>query len=498
MTEHAGGTGTGAGANGAGAGSERRSVEEHRLAVEALLAEVASAVEARTAERLAVLDPDLGNRVTAEALTSLVPLPPFDNSQMDGYAVRAEDLAGAGPEHPVALPIGVTTAAGDSRVGHEPGTASPVMTGAPIPDGADAVIPIEEAVPPRFTLLRRAAQFGSAQHGSASPAEAGASVRFTAPVSAGRFVRRRGSDLAEGAEILAAGSRLTPARIGALASAGHTEIPVRPRVRVLLCSTGDELGIDPGAGGESRGVGEIGSGGGASAGAVDASTVDADETDAAPPLPPGRIYDANTPMLAAALRAAGAEVRTVRVEDHPASLQRAITEHTPTTDLLVTTGGVSEGAFEVVREAFAPFGAEFVKVAMQPGGPQGLGVLRFDRSESSPSREAGSLPVLCFPGNPVSAMLSAELLLLPFLRAQAGFAPEKPRKQRLVAHDADSPVDKLQLRRGTLDENGRVMLSGPSSHLLAGLAAADVIAEIPVGVAHVTENTPLTVWSIND
>jgi len=236
-------------------------------------------------------------------------------------------------------------------------------------------------------------------------------------------------------------------------------VPVLPRVRVLLCSTGDEI-VPP---------------------------------DQANCLVPGRIHDANTPMLAAALRAVNADVRVLRCEDDPAALRAAIRADAPWVDLIVTSGGISAGAFEVVRDALAPLGAEFVKVAMQPGGPQGLGVLVFDETGGG-----HRLPVLCFPGNPVSAMLSAELFLLPALREYAGLAPERPRERRPLAHDADSPEGKLQLRRGTLAPDGRIVLSGPSSHLLSGLAAADVIAEIPLGVGFAAENTPVTVWRIHD
>lgn len=417
---------------------------DHAAHCAALLQHAERRSRAREPESVALSDADVLGRITASATHSAMPLPPFDNSQMDGYAVNAADLAAATPDSAAVLRIGVATAAGDAQVEHEPGTASPVMTGAPIPEGADAVVPIEEALPPTFPLLARA--------GEGEPSGA---VAFAAPTAEGRFVRRVGSDLAQGARILPPDSRLTPARIGALAAAGHGEVAVLPRVRVLLCSTGDELSV------------------------------------ADTPLIPGRIYDANTPMLAAAMRSAGAQVRTLTVPDDVDAFREAVTEHDA--DVIVTSGGVSEGAYEVVRETLEPLGIAFTKVAMQPGGPQGSGLL-----EIGPHSESGAVPVLCFPGNPVSVVLSAELFLIPTLRRLAGLPAERERYTRHLAQEVNSPAAKLQLRRGCIDEDGRVSLSGPSSHLLSALASADVIAEIPLGVDHLAENSPVTTWSIND
>lgn len=440
--------------------------DDHAAHCASLLRQVEHAIRARGRDRVSLHDLGVVGRVTAEAIASAIPLPPFDNSQMDGYAVRAADLAGASAAAPVVLRIGVATAAGDAPVAHAAGSASPVMTGAPIPTGADAVVPIEEALPPVFPALARAGK-----------GEPRGEVGFVAPVEAGRFVRGTGSDLARGAEILPAGSRLTPARVGALAAAGLSEVGVFSRVRVLLCATGDELivGTDP-----EGGIGTYG--------AQSCALHQAPWSE----LGPGRIHDANTPMLAAAIRATGAEVQVLSVADDVEAFREALAACDA--DVIVTTGGVSEGAFEVVREALTPLGVEFGKVAMQPGGPQGSGMLDLTDNAGGARRA----PVLCFPGNPVSAMLSAELFLLPSLRRLAGLPAERPRETRLLAHDTDSPPAKLQLRRGRIEADGRVRLSGPSSHLLAGLATADVIAKIPIGVDHLVEGSPVTTWRIND
>lgn len=411
-----------------------RTPEDHAAAVRALIAPVLARLRDAAPDRLAIDAAELAGRALAERVAATIPLPPFDNSQMDGYAVLASDLADASEEEPVALALGIATAAGDPPAIHAPGTASPVMTGAAVPVGADAIVPVEAALPPRFPRLVRA-------HETVRPEGA---VSFSAPLAPGTFVRPRGEDVAEGALVGRAGDALTPARIGTLAAAGITEVPVRRRPRVLICATGDELA----ARGEA--------------------------------LPPGRIHDANTPMLAAMLRDAGAEVRVARCPDDPAAMLRLLEEATESVDLAVTSGGISAGAFEVVREALAPLGGRFVGVAMQPGGPQGLA--------------EAPLPVVCFPGNPVSSWLSAELFLLPLLREYAGAAARAPREPRPLAHDTNSPPGKLQLRRGRVEADGSVTLGAPGSHLLGELADAEVIAEIPIGVGEAPAGMILQTW----
>lgn len=428
----------------------RRPLEVHRSAVRSLLAPLLTKLSAADPEYLSIDSAELLGRVTARSLATAIPLPPFDNSQMDGYAVASADLASASPTHPVTLRLGTTTAAGDAQNTHVPGTASPIMTGAVIPRGADSVVPVEQTLPPRFPLLSR--------RGNADPV---GEVSFTSPTVTGRFVRKRGEDAASGTLILNKDARLTPARIGALAAAGCTTVAVRTRVRVLLCSTGDEI-----------------PGGGSPSGAIESGQLEV-----------GKIHDANTPMLSAALREAGASVGTLRCDDRPEALRDALAEAPAQYDLVITSGGISAGAFEVVREALAPLGAEFLSVAMQPGGPQGLGEITLP---------CGTIPVVCFPGNPVSAFISAECFVLPLLRDFAGLTAERPHQKRHLAHDADSPIDKHQVRRGRIEADGRVSLSAPGSHLLSELAAADVLVQLPVGQDSFPENTPVETWRIND
>ncbi len=425
------------------AGRRRRTVDEHRAAVSALLAPLAGlpAEELPVAADAVSADPHrYADRVLARDVTSPLDLPPFRNSQMDGYAVRAADLAGASDAVPAVLRIAARIPAGVAPVPLQPGTAAPCMTGAPVPPGADAIVPIEAAIPDRFV----------------DEDATDATVSFAAPVDPGAFVRAQGSDLAAGAVLVAAGTRLLPSHWGVLASAGVAAVTVRRRPVVLLLATGLEL----------RAPGEQ--------------------------LAPGQIHDANSVALAAALSAAGAEVRPLRVaSDDAGRVGEALRGAAAGIDLLVTTGGVSAGAYEVVRDVLEGGGVEFVSVAVQPGGPQGLG-----------SAEVGGarIPVVAFPGNPVSALVSFELFLRPVLRALAGHTrPDRPSREAPLAAPLDSPAAKHQVRRGRLDEDGRVVaVGGPGSHLLHAFATATHLVHIPAGLDRLEAGDPVTVWSIDD
>ncbi|WP_157009262.1 gephyrin-like molybdotransferase Glp [Agromyces laixinhei] len=430
-----------------------RTFVEHQRAVRELLAILHASLEAAEGAEVLALDAVSGphgrvrahGRVLAHDVLAPDDLPAFANSQMDGYAVASADLAAARPETPVALPVGRTTAAGDPIRTHAPGTASPVMTGAAVPDGADAVVPVEAADPPRFPRLG----------GRTRDAAPGTSVRFAHPVAPGTFVRAVGTDVARGAVLLPSGTRLGPAQLGTLAAAGITQVAVRRRISVLLLSTGHEL------------------------------------RPAGTPLSPGQIHDANTSMLRAALEEAGALVRDTLAPDDPDAVIAALEGSAGMVDLVVTTGGVSAGAFEVVRDALASRGVEFVKVAIQPGGPQGLG-----RVVLGPGTTA--VPVLAFPGNPVSALVSFELFLRPVLRAFAGLTPDRPRAHLRLAHSVTSPIGKHQVRRGVIDGNGAVEVGAPSSHLLHAYAIATVLVHLPVGVDALPAGALVDVWRIDD
>ena len=417
-----------------------RTVDEHQVEIAGLVALAVAARDASGEVEVVGLHegaPPVG-RVLASDVIAPLDLPPFHASQMDGYAVRSADVASGA----TVLSVAARVPAGRVPAPLSAGEAAPIMTGAPVPEGADAVIPIEVAVPPRF-----------------QPEGGAAEVTLSGPVETGLFVRPAGSDVSAGSLLFPAGTVLRPAHLGALAASGLTTAALVPRLRLWLVSTGEELA--PSAGG---------------------------------PLPPGKIHDANGTSLRGALEVAGASVRTLRVSDDVDALWAALAEARDADgrlpELIVTTGGISEGAYEVVREAFAPRGLTIGTVAMQPGGPQGWGLLDLDGT---------AVPTVCFPGNPVSALVSFEAFLrLPLLRAASRPLPARGTTARL-AEGAESPKGKHQIRRARLDPDGLVhFVGGASSHLLHNYALSTVLAHVPVGVERLEAGDEVEVWALDD
>jgi molybdopterin molybdotransferase len=382
-------------------GARVRSVEEHARLVARLL-------DSTPVIRSALVE--CAGLALAEPITAAIPLPPFDNSGMDGYAVRSADIAQASAESPVTLPVTEDIPAGrtDSPM-LQPGTAHRIMTGAPIPPGADAVVPVELT--------------DSGRH----------RVQIYAPRSPGDSVRPAGGDVKRGEELLPAGAMLGPAQLGVAAAVGYAELPVHRPVRVLVLSTGSEL-VVPGT-----------------------------------PLQHGQIYESNGTMLAAAVREAGGQAQLMHfVPDDVAALEAALAPRLAGIDLLVTSGGVSAGAYEVVKTAMTGQGVEFGKVAMNPGAPQGVGRYR-------------GVPVTAMPGNPVSASVSFEIFVRPALRAAMGLPAERPRAIARLTEALESPGDKRQFRRGTFDPTAGTVtpVGGPGSHLLGALARSNCLIDIP-------------------
>ncbi|MEU3770298.1 gephyrin-like molybdotransferase Glp [Amycolatopsis keratiniphila] len=363
--------------------------------------------------------------VLAEDVRAGVSLPPFDNSAMDGYAVRAEDVA----EVPVTLPVAEDIPAG--RVDGtklEPGTAHRIMTGAPLPPGADAVVMVE--------------------HTDGGVTD----VRILRTAVLGAHIRRRGEDVVEGTVALSAGTVLGPAQLGLAAAVGLAEVPVYRPLKVLVVSTGTEL-------------------------------VDAPE-----PLRHGQIYESNSIMLASAIRALGCEAEVVRsVVDDVDEFRAVIEPRLAEADLLVTSGGVSAGAYEVVKDALTGQGVEFRKVAMQPGGPQGCG-------------RWNGVPVVTLPGNPVSVLVSFEAFLRPALLAAMGHTGvDRQRVRARLTEAMTSPAGRRQFRRGFYTHaEGEVTgvvgpRGGPGSHLLASFTQANCLIVLPEDVDSVEQGDEVDV-----
>ncbi|MEV0584031.1 gephyrin-like molybdotransferase Glp [Nonomuraea sp. NPDC050310] len=389
--------------------------------VDAHLAEVLATV--RTLAPLEVeLERALGTTL-AEEVASPVPSPPFDNSAMDGYAVRAADLA----QVPVTLPVIDDVAAGSGELrAVGPGHAVRIMTGAPVPAGADAVVPVEWTDGGTATVtIDRAAPVGNA-------------------------IRRAGEDVQAGEVVLKPGTLIGPAQLGILAGVGRRRVWVRPRPRVVVISTGAEL-VEPGT-----------------------------------PLGPGQIWDSNSYTLAAAVREAGGEsFRVGIVGDDPADFLDQLDAQLVRADVVITSGGVSMGAYEPVKEALSPLGTvRFERVAMQPGMPQGFGVVGEDQ-----------VPIFALPGNPVSSYVSFVLFVLPALRKMSGLpdGPSMATTAQVVA-PLRSPAGRRSFLRGVLSDDGTVMpVHGQGSHQLAALASANALIVVPEELTEVPSGATVRV-----
>jgi molybdopterin molybdotransferase len=399
-----------------------RSVEEHQRIV-------LGDAQPLPAQRVSLIDAD--GLVLAEPVSASWPLPSFDNSSMDGYAVRAQDVAGASESTPIRLPVRGDIAAGQEPATHlEPGTAVRIMTGAPVPVGADAVVPVEWT------------------DGSTDQ------VAITRTPDPGAHIRLRGEDVAAGAVVLEPGTAINARVIAMLAAVGLAEIPVHRRPRVSVVSTGDEL-VDPGV--------EPG---------------------------PGQIVDSNSYMLTAAVREAGAEaVRVGPVPDDEETLERVLRQEAERSDLILTSGGVSMGAYDTVKAVLMRLGGvDFVKVAMQPGMPQGSGVV-------------GSTPIVTLPGNPVSSFVSFEVFVRPLIRRLIGHAElTRPRLHAICAREFGSPMGKTQFARVRMRMHDGLLMAEPEggqgSHIIGGLSRADGLAVIPEQVSRVEQGDELVIMDL--
>ena len=391
-----------------------RTVAEH-------LAVVLDGVRALEPVEVALADA-LGQVLAADVVAPW-PLPSFDNSSMDGYAVRADEVAAATLESPVRLPV-----LGDLAAGHPggatlaPGSALRIMTGAPMPAGADAVVPVERTD-------------GGVE-----------SVLIHEPADQGAFVRLTGEDVRAGVAVMAAGDVVTDRSLALLASVGCATVSVVRRPRVVVLSTGDEL-VDLGGA-----------------------------------LAPGQIVDSNGLMLTVLAQGAGADARRAPrsrddVDEFRAALDAALVD----ADLVVTSGGVSMGAYDTVKTVLAQSGeVEYVKVAQQPGMPQGHGFLGSRR-----------VPIVTLPGNPVSSYVSFELYVRPVIRRMLGHSEVVRTSEPAVVLEAfGSPAGKQQYVRGVLEvrsDGSRAVrpIGGQASHVMGGLAHANALLVVPPEITRV-------------
>ncbi|WP_240518050.1 molybdopterin molybdotransferase MoeA [Brevibacterium aurantiacum] len=387
-------------------------------------------------------------RRLSTTLSSPIDVPGFDNSSMDGYAVAATTLRDAKQSHATddngrpqtvygPIPVHSRVAAGARGSEVAAGTAVEIMTGAPLPAGTDTVIKIEDTHPGRFE----------------SP-----EITITLPATdagaePGAFVRSRGSDVAAGSTVLSAGVMLTPAHLGVAAACGITELEVQTLPRVLIVSTGDEITAAAAAG----------------------------------------IHDANSITLGASLRRLGAETTLLTVPDDPQALLDAV--RAADCELVVSTGGISKGAHEVVKlaaELDEGSSMVFEPIAMQPGGPQGCGRL-------------ADTAWVALPGNPVSALISFEMFIRPaLLGLDVDEEPRETEYHRLLGGlDEAPPSGKLQVRRAVMGPDGLELVGGTRSHLLHNYAQSSHLVFIPPtdSGAHTNELAPgaddrLKTWKI--
>ena len=357
---------------------------------------------------------NLLGRTLARNATACLDQPPFNRSPLDGYALRSADTDGASRERPARLFVVDTVYAGNvARVPVGLGQAVRIMTGAMLPPGCDCVVRQEDTdmgVPEVriFTTLRPHDNFVD-----------------------------RGEDFRAGACLLPAGSRLDAAAVGVLSSAGITEIPVKRRPRVRLLSTGDEV-VAP----------------------------------SVRPLPPGKIYGANLPLLLARLRELGfSDVSGELVGDEPQMVADTMRRLLADCDVLLTTGGVSVGEKDIFHEAIPLLGAEqiFWKIKLKPGSPAMFSTYN-------------GKPILSLSGNPFAAFTTFELLVRPLLAAMSGESWLLPRREKAVLSTPFSKASKSRRFIRGRHENGYVSLpEGHSSGMLASLVGCNCLVDIPAG-----------------
>lgn len=372
-----------------------------------------------------------------EDIESDVSLPGFDNAAMDGYAIQSADTLNASERAPAVLAVVGEIAAGtvaDRPLA--PGTAMKIMTGAPVPEGADTVV--------QYELTDRGSE----------------DVKVFAQIDPDQNIRRKGSDITEGEQLLTSGQTIDARTIGLLAGIGIDKVLARPRPRVVVLATGSEL-VEPGLG-----LTEL-----------------------------GQLYDSNSFMLAAQARAAGAQVfRVGVVGDDEETMKQTINDQLVRADLIVTSGGISQGDWDVVKAVAPDLGmVDFAEIAMQPGKPQGFGLIGDDK-----------IPMLMLPGNPVSSFVSFEAFVRPVIRALMGVRPLlRPTVTAVTSSIIRSKPGKAQFMRAEIraDAGGRRLVDhvgSHSSHLLGGLQRANAILLIDEDTEVVAAGESVRAWMLDE
>ena len=400
-------------------------------------------------------------RWLAAPVVATTDLPPWDNGAMDGYAVRAADTSGATEDRPVVLRVVGEVRAGEiAQTAVEPGTAMRIATGAPLPAGADAIVPVEQTTP----LDASGEPAGPRGRDATGPLPSACAVHVV--VAVGGSVRHRADDLRAGTVVLAVGVRLGPGAVALAAGAGAGAVAVHRRPRVAVLATGDEV-REPGS--------QLGAAG---------------------------IPDANGPGLRALVASAGATPVALGVagddlDDVVGRLEAAIGD----VDAVIVSGGVSVGPYDVVRAAFGRLGrVDLWRVAVQPGKPFAFGM-----AERADGRR---VPLFGLPGNPVSTAVTFEIFVRPVLRRLAGEPVPRRDADHAILRDrvSTSPGRRAFLRvvaertsdgAAVRDAAGRVQVrlaGGQGSHVLSALGAADALAIVPEEVEVAEAGSEVALW----
>ena len=404
------------------------------LSVESALEQILAGVSQLEAETVSL--PEALDRVIAEDIASPLDLPPFDNSAMDGYALHATDCADASPDSAVQLPVAMDIMAGDMPArALKSGEAARIMTGAPMPQGATAIVPVEDTD-----------DDWQKGEGKAAPEQIG----ILSAAREGQFIRRAGENIGCGDIVMRAGTVIRPAELGMLAGIGCAKVRVIRKPKVVILSSGDEL------------------------------------ADVHQALTPGKIRDTNSYTLAALIRQAGGIPIRLPIArdrlDSVRSLYRRALEINP--DLLISSAGVSVGAADFVKVVLDELGdIDFWRINMRPGKPLAFGSLQ-------------GLPFFGLPGNPVSTMVTYEILVKPALAKIAGRETRQKRVKATLADDMRSDGRRSYNRVTLKRDGGRIVASSTgiqSSGALMSMILADGLAVIPEGEKLVSAGAQLDV-----